>query len=143
MFLGSYKHLLDSKGRVVIPSKFRQETGNVIVATIGIESCIEFYTLDGWKWLVERYKQLPTNRKQVRAFLRLIYSNAVELTIDDQGRALIPSHLRKHASLSKEVIFIGLGDRFELWDYQNWLTYKDTHQASLEELAEEVSGFDV
>ncbi len=121
MFIGEYEHTLDAKGRVIMPVKLREEIGEKFIVTKGQEGCLFAYSQNEWKNFEEKIRTLPsyTNRN-ARDFIRYFLAGAVECELDKQGRFLIPSNLRKHAMLEKEVVIVGVGNKIEIWDKQEW-----------------------
>jgi len=136
MFLGEYQHSLDLKGRITVPSKFREQLGEKFVATKGLDNCIFLYPMEEWKTIEEKLKSLPFTRADVRSFARFFFSGASELEIDRQGRTLIPLNLREYAAIDKELIIIGVGNRIEIWSADNWGQYTVNAESSYEEIAE-------
>lgn len=136
MFLGEYQHSLDSKARLIIPAKFREELGLKFVATKGLDNCIFVYPLDEWQVIEEKLRSLPFTRADVRSFARFFFSGASELEIDKQGRVLLPQNLREYAHIDKELVIIGVGARLEIWSSDNWASYNQTAEASYGTLAE-------
>lgn len=115
MFMGQYEHSIDTKGRVIIPAKYREELGENFVVTRGLDGCLFLYPQTEWQNFVEKLQGLPSNqntRKMQRQFL----SKAMEVVLDKQGRILVPSLLREIAALDKEVVFVGMMNRVEVWD---------------------------
>lgn len=136
MFLGEYQHSLDSKGRITVPAKFREQLGEKFVATKGLDNCIFLYPMDEWRIIEEKLRSLPFTRADVRSFARFFFSGASELEIDRQGRTLIPMNLRDYASIDKELIIIGVGSRIEIWSGDKWGQYTRDAESSYEEIAE-------
>ena len=93
VFIGEYQHALDSKNRIIIPSKFREELGEIFIFTKGLDGCLYAYPINEWKILEEKLKKLPLTNRDARAFVRFFFSGANEMIIDKQGRALIPQNL--------------------------------------------------
>ncbi|WP_425446979.1 division/cell wall cluster transcriptional repressor MraZ [Dethiothermospora halolimnae] len=139
MFIGEYYHSLDKKGRVIIPSKLRDELGEVFVMTKGLDNCLFVYPLEEWKNFEDKLKKLPLTSKNARAFVRFFFSGATECSLDKQGRVLIPSNLRKHSYLEKEAVIIGVSNRLEIWDNDNWLKYNDDDNLSYDDIAEKMA----
>lgn len=135
MFLGEYQHSLDSKGRITIPAKFREQLGEKFVVTKGLENCIFLYPLQEWQTIEEKLKTLPLTRADVRSFARFFFSGASEMEIDKQGRTVLPGSLREYASIDKDVIVIGVGARAEIWAVENWEKYIESAEASYEDIA--------
>ncbi|MBU6080464.1 MULTISPECIES: division/cell wall cluster transcriptional repressor MraZ [Allobacillus] len=143
MFMGEFQHNIDTKGRIIIPSKFRDGLGQSFVLTRGIDHCLFAYPMDEWKVLEEKLKKLPVTKKDARAFTRFFFSGAVECEIDKQGRINVPSPLRKYANLDKECIVIGVSNRIELWARDAWTDYVEESEESFAEIAENMMDFDI
>ena len=111
MFIGEYQHSLDSKNRIIVPSKLRDELGTKFVITKGLDGCLYAYPLDEWKKLEDKMKTLPLTNKDARAFVRFFFSGACEVEIDKQGRGLIPQNLKEYAAIEKEIVSIGVLQR--------------------------------
>jgi MraZ protein len=140
MLVGTYEHRMDSKGRVVLPSKLREEIGDGAFATIGIDRCVSIYAADEWKKVLERLGKLPFSKGKARDFSRLLMASAYEVQFDASGRILVPPHLRSHACLKQNVTIIGVGDHIELWDTCIWNEYMEKIRNELPNIAEEVEG---
>lgn len=125
MFIGEYQHALDSKNRIIVPSKFREGLENSFVITKGLDGCLYAYPMDEWKKLEEKLKSLPLTNKDARAFVRFFFSGAAEIEIDKQGRALIPQNLLEYAGIVREIVSIGVSTRIELWSKEKWIDYND------------------
>ena len=110
---GKYKHTVDEKGRLFVPSKLREELGNTFYVTLGLDHCLSVYTESGWQAILDKYNALPI--VQARK-MRFLFANAAKCEPDKQGRFLIPAELRQYAGLSNEVTFIGQGGHAEIWD---------------------------
>lgn len=136
MFLGEYQHSLDPKGRIIIPSKFRDELGVKFVATKGLDDCIFLYQMEEWRRIEEKLHSLPFTRADVRSFARFFFSGAAELDMDKQGRILLPNNLREYADIEKDLVIIGVGSRVEIWANHKWTEYTKTGSCSYESLAE-------
>jgi len=123
MFKGRFEHLIDSKGRLSIPSKFRETLNErydsrLVVTTY--DSCLIAYPLAEWQKLEEKISQLPEFKKDTKAFLRFFYSSATDCAIDKLGRILLPQTLRDYAKLDKDVILIGAFRHMEIWSKPLW-----------------------
>jgi MraZ protein len=140
MFLGEYQHSLDSKGRIIVPSKFREELGSSFIATKGLDNCLFLYPMDEWRTIEEKLRSLPFTRADVRSFARFFFSGASELEIDKQGRILLPSNLRDYAMIEKEMVIIGVGSRVEIWAHEKWAEYNQAAESSYELIAENLVG---
>lgn len=115
MFMGQYEHSIDAKGRIIIPAKYREDLGESFVVTRGLDGCLFLYPQTEWQIFVDKLKDLPSNQN-TRKIQRQFLSKAMEVTLDKQGRILIPSMLRESAALDKEVVFVGMMNRIEVWD---------------------------
>ncbi|MEN6350654.1 MAG: division/cell wall cluster transcriptional repressor MraZ [Syntrophomonas sp.] len=136
MFLGEYQHSLDSKGRITIPSRFREQLGEKFVATKGLDNCIFLYPVEEWQAIEEKLRLLPFTKADVRSFVRFFFSGAAELEIDKQGRTILPVNLRDYSDIEKDVIIIGVGARVEIWSVEKWAKYTESAGSSYEEIAE-------
>ena len=141
MLVGTYEHKLDTKGRVVLPARFRQELGSGVVCTLGIDKCISLYSADKWDKVLEKLQQLPFSKGKSRDLMRLMLSSASELQVDNAGRILVPPFFRSHAELDLEITLIGVSDHVELWDSCKWNSYRAKVLDVLPEIAEDVEGF--
>ena len=108
MFIGEYQHALDSKNRMIVPSKLREELGNKFVITKGLDGCLYDYPQDEWKNLEEKMKTLPLTNRDARSFVRFFFAGACEIEMDKQGRGLIPQNLKEYAGIEKEIVSIGV-----------------------------------
>lgn len=120
MFLGEFIHVLDGKGRLTIPAKFRAELDAALVVTRGIDRCLAVFPIPEWEQLAEQVSDLPLTDRQARAFRRLLFANASDVSPDGQGRILIPPRLREYANLDGEVVVAGLNTYIELWNPEAW-----------------------
>ena len=136
MFTGEYKHSIDDKGRLIIPSKIRQELGKEIIITRGLDGCLFGYPKDTWKKRIEELNSLQYTKKDVRAFTRFFTSGAVTLDFDKQGRINIPNYLSDYASLDKDVVIIGVSDRIEIWSDKAWDEFLNNNIDRLSDIAE-------
>lgn len=138
MFIGEYQHSLDSKNRMIVPSKFREAFGNKFIITKGLDGCLYAYTLDEWVILENKLKALPLTSKDARAFVRFFFSGANEVEIDKQGRALIPQNLKEYSSIEKDIVSIGVLTRVEIWSKDKWEDYNNNN-VDFDEIAEKMS----
>ncbi len=139
MLIGEYQHTVDSKGRIIIPSKFRDDLGDEFVITKGLDSCLFIYAQDEWKRVEDKLKTLPLTNRDARAFIRFFFSGASECNLDKQGRILIPSNLREHSKLDKEAVIIGVSTRLEIWSKEQWNAYTDEDNLSYDSIAEKMA----
>jgi MraZ protein len=138
MLIGEYSHTIDTKGRVIVPAKFRTELGERFIVTKGFDGCLYGYSLEEWKSIEEKIKTLPLiTGKDARNFTRFFFSSAIECEVDGQGRILITQNLREHASLEKEIVIIGVSTRIEIWSKTKWENYNGEQDS--DEIAEKMS----
>lgn len=116
MFMGEYSHTIDAKGRLIVPSKFRESLGDDFVVTKGLDGCLYVYDKVEWTAFEQKLKTLPITNKDARQFARFFLAGAAGVEVDKQGRILIPNVLRDFASLQKDVVLLGVGSRIEIWD---------------------------
>ncbi|MBD3271031.1 MAG: division/cell wall cluster transcriptional repressor MraZ [Elusimicrobia bacterium] len=140
MFMGEYKHTIDSKNRLFMPVRFRMRTKNKkvmkYVVTRGLDGCLYVYMPEEWRQLSEKFKSLPIKNKIAeRAFKRALLSGASEVQLDAQGRILIPTHLTQFAGITGDVIIIGVMDHAEIWSKKRWIEYKKYADKSFKQLA--------
>ncbi len=137
MFMGQYEHTIDIKGRTIIPAKYRESLGDTFVITLGLDGCLFLYPLQEWQSFVDKLQGLPSNQK-TRRLQRQFLSKAMEVTPDKQGRILIPSVLRDKAGLKKDIIFIGMMNRIEIWDKERLEEEDEEDEASLCQIMDEL-----
>ncbi len=120
---------LDVKGRLAIPSRYRERIATraegQLVATVDRDYCLLIYLFPDWEEIERKLVRLPTLNKQVRRLQRLMLGYATELEMDAHGRILIPRELREFASLERQTMLIGQGNKFELWDEERWIARRD------------------
>ncbi len=132
MLLGQYEHTLDVKGRMNVPSKFRDALGETFVITKGTDTCLSVYSMKEWEVLAERVSKLPESKAQT--LRRFFFANAVEVELDKQNRIVIPAVLRKYANLEKEVMVVGVMNKAEIWERDAWNeTMSDISPETMEE----------
>ncbi|MDD5551682.1 MAG: division/cell wall cluster transcriptional repressor MraZ [Candidatus Pacebacteria bacterium] len=139
MFIGEYKYLIDEKKRLSIPSKFRRELGKKAIVTRGLDGCLFLYSPKEWEKLAEKLGKLPLGQADARGFQRTMLSGAMETSIDNLGRILIPDYLKKYASLKKKVVIVGLYNHIELWDETRWKQYQQKSEKEVGNMAERLS----
>jgi MraZ protein len=121
MFKGEYNHTIDTKGRVIIPSKFREELGEKFVLTRGMDRCLAIYPQNAWDELEQKLAALPlTSSADSRNIVRFLVNGATDCELDKQGRILVPSTLREYAGLAKEVVIAGTLSYIEVWSKDHW-----------------------
>ncbi|EPH99221.1 protein MraZ [Enterococcus faecalis 13-SD-W-01] len=141
MFMGEYRHNIDAKGRLIVPSKLRESLGEKFVVTRGLDGCLFGYPMSEWQELETKLNEMPLAKKDARTFVRFFYSAATECELDKQGRINIPSTLRNHASLVKECVIIGVSNRIEIWDEARWQAFSEEAESNFDEIAENMIDF--
>jgi MraZ protein len=139
LFYGEYQHTIDPKGRVIVPSKFREGLGDKFIITKGLDNCLFAYSSEEWTSLENKLKTLPLTNKDARAFVRFFFAGAAECEVDKQGRILVPQNLREYAGLDKEISIIGVSTRVELWDRNKWDNYSGDENVSPDSIAEKMA----
>ncbi|MDN6162264.1 MAG: division/cell wall cluster transcriptional repressor MraZ, partial [Atopostipes sp.] len=135
---GEYKHSIDSKGRIIIPAKFRKSLGDNFIVTRGLDGCLSGYPEKEWQKLENKLSNLPMAKREARKFTRFFYSAATECKIDKQGRVNLPETLINHAELKKTCYLIGVSNRIEIWSKENWNIFTEEAEGSFEDIAEEM-----
>lgn len=136
MFLGEYTYTIDTKKRLAVPSKFRQELGKKAVITRGLDNCLFLFPMKQWQVLAEKLGKLPLGQSSARGFIRLMLGGAMEVQLDGLGRILVPDYLKNYASLKKKIVLAGLYNRIEIWDEAKWKTYKTKMEREVGDMAE-------
>ena len=129
--MGEYNHTIDTKGRLIIPSKFREALGDEFVVTKGLDGCLFVYDNEEWQNFEGKLKTLPLTNKDARQFVRFFLAGAAAVEVDKQGRILLPSVLREFAGLEKEVVLVGVASRVEIWSKEKWASaaaYEDMEE---------------
>lgn len=139
MFIGEYLHNLDAKGRIIIPSKFREELHTTFILTRGLDGCLTIYSNEQWTKIFEELSKLPNTKKATRKYIHMLTSRACECTVDNQGRIQIPAYLSNAVNITKECAIIGVNDHIEIWDKNTWENYYSEASDDFEEVAEELS----
>ena len=136
LLIGEYEHSLDIKGRIIMPSKFREDIGDKFIVTKGLDGCLFAFSKDEWKKFEEKLSTLPISNKDARSFTRFFFAGAVECELDKQGRFLISSNLREFAGFIKDVIIVGMNSRIEIWSKEKWESCNDN--LSADDIAEKM-----
>lgn len=135
MFMGEYNHTVDPKGRLIIPSKFRELLGDEFVVTRGLDGCLFVFPMEEWNDFAEKLRKLPLTDKNARAFSRFLTAGAATCEFDKQGRILLPATLRKFAGIDKEVVLAGLSNRIEIWSQEKWDENNDFENMDMDAVA--------
>ena len=136
MLIGEYRHNIDEKGRLIIPSKFREEIGNTFVVTKGLDGCLFVYPMSEWEKIVAKLKKLPFTKKDARIFSRFFLSAATVCEFDKQGRINLVNSLIEYADLKKECLVIGVNDRLEIWALDKFNSLMAEKTLELDNIAE-------
>ena len=140
MFLGEHRHSLDAKGRVIFPTRYRDDLGSQVVVQKGTgEKCLLVWPLPAWQQIEEKVRALPTTTDpRARRFARFFFSQASLERVDAQGRLTIPQPLREYADLSRDVVIVAAGNRLEIWDADRWESQLPTDTDQLGEFTEQL-----
>lgn len=137
MFMGEYSHTIDDKGRIIMPSKFREGLNTEFVITRGMDCCLAIYPMESWNIIIKNYQELP-NTKDARSFMRFLISGATTLSIDKQGRINIPSVLASYAYLNKDCSIIGVDNHVEIWNTEIWNKYLADNEPNISDIADKL-----
>ena len=144
MFYGEHEHSIDRKGRLIIPSKFREVFKENYVerffVTRGLDTCLFVFAEDEWRKQESKFKSLSFTNSQARHFNRLYFSGACEVTCDRQGRILIPQYLKDFAKIKRDVVIVGISNRMEIWSKESWEEFYRNTKDSFEKIAEKIFG---
>lgn len=138
MFIGEYHFNIDEKGRLFLPSEIRKDLGLEIIVNRGIEKCLYVYPLEEWDKIVQKLSALSFTKRTNREFSRLFLSGAFQREIDSKGRVNLDNNLIEYAKIKKECVILGVGQRLEIWDQEEWNNYYNNRQSVLDEISEEI-----
>jgi MraZ protein len=139
VFLGRYAHNLDAKGRLAIPARFRDALAEGVILTRGIDRCLALYPLEAWRPLAEKVAALPLTDADARNFRRLVFAEAADLSLDGQGRVLVPPELRRYAGLEREALVVGVDTSIEIWSPERWAEVEASLDADGAEIAQRLA----
>ena len=139
MFMGEYSHTIDTKGRLIIPSRFREELGETFVVTKGLDGCLFVFSDEEWKAFEIKLKSLPLTNKNARQFARFFVAGATPCELDKQWRILLPATLREFAGLEKDVVLTGMLNRIEIWSKDKWNENNSLDDVAMDEIAEQMT----
>ena len=137
MFMGEYNHTIDTKGRLIVPSKFREQLGDEFVVTKGLDGCLFVYSNEEWQRIEKSFKEKPLTSKDARKFMRFFFAGAASCEVDKQGRILLPANLREYAGIDKDVVSVGVLSRVEIWSKERWQDSGDYED--MDEIAEHMA----
>ena len=139
MLIGQYHVKVSSKGRLAFPKKFRDELGDDLVVTVGYEKSLMVVSKENWQSLVQATQNLPLTNNSARDTNRFILGQAVEVSLDEQGRFVIPEYLRQHSKINDNAVFLGLNKYVEVWDKKVWSDHQEYLDANSGEIANRLS----
>lgn len=139
MLIGEYEHSIDTKGRLIMPAKLKDDMGEKFVITKGLDGCLFAYSLQEWKNFEDKLRSFPLTNKDARALMRFFLAGAIECEIDKQGRFLIGANLREFAGLEKEIVIIGVLTKIEIWSKDKWEKYSEAENKTADEIAEKMA----
>ncbi len=139
MFIGEYSHIIDEKGRISLPKKFRAKFASGLVVTRGLDHCLWVYPADEWKEMAEKIAALPVTQKNARSFARLMLAGAMDLELDRAGRINLPEYLKNYSNIDKKIVVCGMYNRLEIWPKDSWEDFKNKMEDESEEVAENLS----
>ena len=143
MLLGEYRHNVDVKGRVSVPSKFRGDLGQSFIVTKGLDNCLFMYSKSEWETIENKLKALPLTNNDARSFMRFFFAGATECEVDKQGRINIPQLLREYAGIKKDVVIVGISTRAEIWDSSKWEEYTSSDSLNGNKIASQMSNLGI
>jgi MraZ protein len=140
-FMGEYRHNTDSKGRIIMPARFRDALGSSMILTKGLDGCIYVYTHERWEAILAELQKLPATKSESRKYMRLLTAKAAEVEVDNTGRILIPQALMEDAGIRKEVVIVGVVSHVEIWAKARWDEYAAEAGTSFEAVAETLTEY--
>ncbi len=140
MFMGEFEHSIDAKGRIIIPSRFREDLGDKFVVTVGLDGCLFVYPQNEWEVFSAEIRKLP-GTKEARQLQRMFFGKAAACEADKQGRILIPAVLRECAGLEKDIVFVGVLNKIEIWSKERWESNNDYD--NVDAIAEHMTQFGI
>ena len=141
MFMGTYNNSIDTKNRMIVPSKHRDQLGGRCVLTKGMDKCLYIYSMAEWEKQMDKIEALPESDPKVRAFIRHFCANAVDCEFDKQGRIVIPAELKEYAGIDKELVTMGAMRKIEVWSKEVWESPDNENKMDSEEFAESLAQY--
>ena len=132
MFWGEYSHCIDKKGRLIIPARYRSHLCDGAFLTRGLDKNLVIYPNDSWQQLKQQLDELSITNAQGRGLRRLFFSGAIDITLDRQGRLLIPAYLREYAGLESDAFVVGMESFIEIWKPSRWHSNLDHIAAEID-----------
>jgi MraZ protein len=142
MFYGEYLHSIDRKGRLILPSRFREAAKSNFIekffVTRGLDKCLFMFSEEEWRLQEQKFRTASFTKPQVRTFNRLFFSGAVDVAPDKQGRILVPQYLKDFAEIKKDVVIVGVSNRIEIWSRDIWSEFYNNSRPTFEEIADKL-----
>lgn len=138
MLMGKYQNSIDTKSRMIVPAKFRDELKGAAVLTMGMDKCLYLYPMREWEEFILKLKALPKSDEMARAFVRNFFANAIDCEIDKQGRITLPAEHRAYANIQKELVTVGNLDKIEIWAKEEWENKDNMTELSPSEVAQKM-----
>ncbi|MFA5004765.1 MAG: division/cell wall cluster transcriptional repressor MraZ [Candidatus Omnitrophota bacterium] len=142
MFYGEYEHSIDRKGRLILPAKFREAAKSQFIekffVTRGLDKCLFMFPEEEWRSQENKFKSMSFTKQQSRTFNRMLFSGAIDVQADKQGRVLLPQYLKDFAAIKRDVVIVGVSNRIEIWAKDKWLEFAENSRQSYEEIAEKL-----
>jgi len=142
MLLGQHEHSLDDKNRLTLPARLREQLGDRLVVTAGLDGCLNAYAEGEWESQVRRIRELDSLSRESRMMQRYFFASAVPVELDKQGRIVLPASLLEHAGIEREVTVAGVHDHLEIWDRARWHEHRSELEGSAEHVAERIANRD-
>ena len=143
MLIGQYEHTIDAKKRLALPAKFRNELGEKVIVTKGVENCLIVYTEKEFLIMSEKLSNLTMSQPEARSFTRTMLAGAMEVALDKLGRILVPDYLKAYAGLNKNVVICGLSNRLEIWDLESWNAWTKEAEKGVSEIVSKLGGLGI
>ena len=141
--MGEYHHNVDQKGRLIIPSKLRNDLTETVIVTRGLENCLFIYSQNEWQKIIKKLNTLPFTKKDARNFIRMFISGATECEFDKQGRIKLSNPLIDFAEITKECVVLGVSDRLEIWAKEKWNNFFSDNQDNFSDLADNLFDYGI
>ena len=139
--MGTFYNSIDSKNRMIVPSKHREQLDGRCVLTKALDKCLNIYSIEDWQNQMDKMSRLPESDPKVRGFIRHFCANAVECEFDKQGRIVIPATLKEYAGIEKELVTMGVMSRIEVWGKEVWESPENDNRMDAEEFAETLAHY--
>ncbi len=138
MLMGEFEHALDPKGRLFVPAKLRETLGKTFVITKGLDGCLDVDPMEAWEKLKNSFAQKMMPKHKERDVSRFIFGGACEAEPDKQGRVLLPANLRSYAKIGDTAVIVGVGNKAEIWDKEQYESYTSSVEDDVAQMVEEL-----